>query len=53
LKKGVAGDIEKLGQLSAEPWWHYGDERPLLFGDVGVAAILIAALPVIVVQALV
>jgi hypothetical protein len=40
--------LDGIGQANA-----YGDERPLLFGDVGVAAILIAALPVIVVQALV
>lgn len=53
LKKAVASDIDRLGELSAERWWRYGGERHLLFGDVGVAAVFIVALLFVVVQALV
>lgn len=51
LKKAVASDIEKLGDPSAERWRDYRDQRHLLFGDVGVALVFVAAIAVVVARA--
>jgi hypothetical protein len=51
LKKAVASDIERLGELAAEPWWHHGGERHLLVGDIGVAVVWLAALVLVAVSA--
>lgn len=48
LKKAVANDIERLGELAHESWWHHGGERHLLVGDVGVVVVSIAVVVVAV-----